>query len=469
MRTARSLLSVGLALAIAALAPAATAQSPQPAHPSTLVGIVVDSIHGVPLGGATVLLDGTTMVATTGTNGRFRIDSIAPGDYRIAVFHPILDKLGIAIGTEPLRMGADSVREVILGTPSGQTMVERSCSPASLRLGEGALMGRVEHPDTRAPMEGVRVSVVWSAIQVGAGTGVRRTPVLREATTRSTGMYVICGLPDDGRATVQAEIGPAKSAEVPVDLGVAPLILQDFTLSPLVAQGGVPLVGAAVLTGSVLDQSGRAIEGAVVTVQDAGTGGTTDSRGAFRMTRLPSGTRSVVVRKLGYTPVQVAVDLSAITPAQVSVRLNKPAQALETVAVKGRYETALQKTGFLDRQREGLGRYITAEEIQRRNAPMFSDLFHTYPGFRVERGAGGNAIRSTRNLGGSGREGGCVTFWVDRVQYRETQPGSIDFYLQPDQVMGIETYTAATAPFEFTDNRDSSCSVVVVWTNRTER
>jgi iron complex outermembrane receptor protein len=68
------------------------------------------------------------------------------------------------------------------------------------------------------------------------------------------------------------------------------------------AAAGIPLraqqdAGAATLTGTVLDQSGKAIQGATVTVKNEATGltrtATTDSDGRFSVNELPGGAYTV--------------------------------------------------------------------------------------------------------------------------------------------------------------------------------
>jgi hypothetical protein len=122
-------------------------------------------------------------------------------------------------------------------------------------------------------------------------------------------------------------------------------------------------------------------------------------------------------------------------------------------------DSALKKDGFTDRRLMGMGYYLTPEDIARRNPQQLSDLFQTIPGFRTSAGVGtGMAIKSARD--------GCVVYWVDGIQWRENQPGDLDYQLKTDQLMAIETYSAAGAPAQYQMSGRSSCSVVLIWTNR---
>lgn len=470
MTACRGLRTAGITFAISLLAPPALAQASAKqagpgSHGSTLVGVVIDSVHGGGLAGATVLLDGTTHVATAESDGKFRIDNIPPGDYRIAVFHPLLDTLDLAIGTTPLRLGPDSVLRITLGTPSAGTLVARRCSPSSLRLGPGAVAGHVLHPDSDAPLAGVRVSIVWTELDISKENGLRRLPRMREASTDSSGRFMICGVPAGTSGMIQAERAGAETGEMEVDLADGLVAFQDLRLLPEVATDAAPLSGTAVLTGRVIDSIGASVADAEVEVVGARQTTRTNTEGAFRLTALPSGTRDVLVRRVGYSPARGAVTLSSAMPAHVTIRIAKEAPALEAVRVLGTAnpgeEEALRKNGFLDRKRMGNGHYLSGDEITRHRPQYFSELFHTMPGFRVEPGVMGNAIRGTRS------SNDCVTFWVDGIQYNESQSGDLDGQLQPEQVIAIETYSPSLAPSEFKALGRSSCSVVVVWTNRT--
>ena len=464
-------MAVGLALSIAVAAQSGAAQSSgtsssvsvnsgSPGHMATLVGAVIDSIHLAPLVGATVLLNGTTLSTQTDDHGKFRIDSIPPGTYRVAVFHPLLDTLGVSIGTMPMSMGADTVRELVLTTPSAQTVIANACPEAKRRLGAGAIMGHVFDPDTHAPIDSVRVSLAWTDISVGKDIGVRRIPTLREGMTDASGAFIICGVPVGIKGTIEADRGKAQTAEVPVALDESPLLMQSLTLALVKGTDSIPPTGQAVLTGRVTDPQGLPISDASIVVQGATPKTSSAKDGSFRLSGLPSGTRSVLVRRVGFAPVELPVSLAAATPTNVVVKLDKTTPTLAPVKVVGSMDSALKADGFTDRRRMGMGYYLGPEDIARRMPQQLSSLFQMIPGFQIAPGVGtGMQIRSIRD--------GCVTYVIDGVPWQEGQAGQLDYQFKPEQLMAIETYSAAAAPAQFVAPGRSSCSVVIIWTNRT--
>ena len=93
-------------------APAKPAAPPAAVAPITtgyLQGVTVDSLHGGPLAGALVSVEGTARMGISDSLGRFLIDSIKPGAYRVLVDHPMLDTLGISLVTPALQIGANEV------------------------------------------------------------------------------------------------------------------------------------------------------------------------------------------------------------------------------------------------------------------------------------------------------------------------------------------------------------------------
>jgi hypothetical protein len=100
-----------------------------------------------------------------------------------------------------------------------------------------------------------------------------------------------------------------------------------ITGTVLDAATGAPLPGATVALAPVAD-------GVLITREhdafwSAGAATRTDERGRYRFDRLPLGRYSVHVRRLGYRPAQVTVNLGRAAPFQVSVGLEVVPIALE--------------------------------------------------------------------------------------------------------------------------------------------
>src|SRR5580692_1745793 len=55
---------------------------------------------------------GSILGVVADSAGRFRIDSVPPGTYRIGIFHPLLDSLALSIASAPVNITADSALAV---------------------------------------------------------------------------------------------------------------------------------------------------------------------------------------------------------------------------------------------------------------------------------------------------------------------------------------------------------------------
>jgi hypothetical protein len=221
-----------------------------------------------------------------------------------------------------------------------------------------------------------------------------------------------------------------------------------------------PSRGNAELAGRVTDQNGAPVPGATVAVQGAADTAKTGADGKFRLVGLPSGTRGIYVRKIGFSPGGAAVDLTTEKPVEVAFRLIKANPVLEAVKIEGKYESALKKNGYADRKRMGMGRYLGPKDIERLQPQSFSSIFHTLPGFTVNAGQFGSTITY--------RGKGCVTFYVDGIQQFNVDAAQLENLVRPEQVMAVETYSNTAAPMEYRPP-GQSCAIVLVWTNRTIR
>ncbi|NUP56505.1 MAG: TonB-dependent receptor plug domain-containing protein [Gemmatimonadaceae bacterium] len=452
-------------------APAAAA----PAAPTTgyLQGTVVDSLHGEPLAGALITLDGVPRMAITDSLGRFLVDSIPPGSYRVLVDHPLLDTLGIALVTPPMTIGVNEVTRTVIPVPTGEFLANLFCPAARRALGPGALVGRVREPDSDSAAVGARVSLVWyDPDPPGLPANIRvskKPPRVREATVGVDGTYRLCGLPEKYEAKLQAQRKDGgATAEVPVvqDGGLLALRSMSVAALPTVATKDTgsattrPPRGTARVFGRVLNKNGAPVSGARVGLMGTRAATLTRATGDFVLDSLPAGTQALVVRQIGYRPTEVPVDLSSRTPARVSVQLGAFVPELSPVEVVSRRDEGLQKVGYLDRKRTSAGGYfIGPDQIEKRNAMRFSDILRTTPGIRVQEQNGQAMITSTRSAQGNG----CVTMYVDGAQWQQLEPGDLDSFVQPGEVAAVEVYNGSSTPPQFM-TPGQNCAAVVVWT-----
>ena len=466
---------IALLTLAAGLGPRAAAGQ-QPSFAS-VTGSVVDSIHGVvPLAGATIHIGNTNRQGTTDANGRFQVDSIPPGEHSLTLVHPLLDTLAIGIVTRAVPFQAGAPLAVELAIPSAQRVIEIHCTAAWRARGPSAMVGKVLDADNDTPLVGAKVSLVWQQLSL---TTLKKEPVVRTATVGADGSYKICGLPAGIAGNVQAELEGKKTAEVGVVMEeTSPLGFQSLRIGTTVvadapadttARGARGVAGAdtppprlrgpARLTGKVINAAGAPVREARVEVQGTGAIALSREDGTFGFTDLPSGTQQLVVRQLGFEPVEKAVELSGRAPQQVTVTMAKPARVLEPVAVVAeRSKAGLDQVGFNRRQKVGFGYFMDTEAIEARQATRMTDLFRTVPSLRVVPSGMDYVVESARDV-----QGGCVRYVVDGSPYQSMFPGDIDRLMPPHDVAAIEVYSGSNTPAEFQAAGNSSCSTVVMW------
>ncbi len=439
-----------------------------------LQGTAMDSVHGEPLAAALIQVEGTGRIAPTDSLGRFLVDSIPPGRYRIIVDHPLIDTLGISLVTDSMSFAAGSVTKTIISVPTGDRLAGILCTAAVRARGPGVLVGRVREPDTDEPAVGARVSFVYydpDPPGLPSNLKIKRTPRVRETTVGADGTYRICGLPDQfaGKLQAQRKDGGA-TAEVVVEQGEGVLALRSMSVAALARPAvqdstgkstPAPVKGAARVFGKVVNANGGPVVGARVGLMGGSAAVLTRTDGTFVLDSLPSGTQALVVRQIGYRPTEYPVELSARVPARATIKLGAFVPELSPVEVVSRRESGLQKVGFLERKKNSAGgHFIDSETIEKRNAQLFSDLLRTVPGIRVAMdGANQATVMSTR----SSTQDGCVTIFVDGSPWRSLEPGDLDALVKPGEVAAIEVYQGPSTPIQF-QTIGQTCAAVVVWT-----
>ena len=469
-----------LAISVRAQAYGPTAKSDRQA--SAILGIVADSLHGGPLVQAVVtVVQLPRKSVMTSSSGAFRIDSLPPGRYTLEIQHAVIDSLGIQLISDTLTVAAGETQTVLLSVPSAARIAATVCSPQQRQLGPAALIGHVLDADTDKPAAGTQVSVAWLETEVSKQVGVHTMPRVRKAIVAPDGTYRLCGLPPTLNATLQASFGTAKTAEVAIQTTEEILTLK-FLRLPLqqappadhpaqpttsvttstagstTAQPAPLQTGHAVVTGQVTTRGGAPVEGARVTVQGATPSTASGKDGNFTLSGVPAGTQLVLVRQVGYDPVQLPLDITTRGPNRIAVQLGEYHAQLATVHVPTKVPPSdLDRTGFPRRKRSGMGRYITEDDIEKEQPVYTSDVLRHINGLHIL-GSGQNVSVTTS------RGDGCVQYLVDRNSISPNQGVSIDELVRPDDIAAIEFYQPLEIPLELTGSNSSGCALVVIWT-----
>jgi carboxypeptidase family protein/TonB-dependent receptor-like protein len=217
--------------------------------------------------------------------------------------------------------------------------------------------------------------------------------------------------------------------------------------------------GQAALSGRVVNGAGQAIVGARVDVM--GTPGATLTRenGEFSLSELPSGTQTVVVRQIGFAPVEVAVELSTRAPQRVTIALTRAAQVLAPVQVTAdAADQGLDKIGFNQRRKSSGGYFITAKDIEKRAPNLLTDVFRSIPSLRVVPSGTDYVIENARNP-----VNGCVKYYVDGAPWEAIFGGDVDRLLPTWEVAAIEVYSGSNTPMQFQSPGASGCASIVIW------
>ena len=439
----------------------------RPNTPSTMgaiVGIVVDSLHGGALKGAQVSVEGLNTLAMTDSTGRFRVDSVPPGKYRIGIFHPLLDSLGLSIASPPLSVAADSTIAVVFATPSAPTFIRLVCGPIQVDtmagIGPSVVVGQVLDAETEAPVANTKVSLSWDEILASAKIGLHRIQRSRDTTTGPSGGFRFCHLPSQLDGVARAISATADSGAVSRPLALNGRLVVTLVLhvpgaaQPAGTSSGHGTAAAdtssaaqagSVLTGRVMRSDTTApFAGAQVMVLGSKSTAVTNDSGYFTLRGLPTGSRTLAVRALGWEPVTMPVDLSMRETRQVTVPLAVKTAVLRAVIVTATLNAGLQRVGYDNRKHLGIGHFLGPDDIANRNAFEFVDLMAGMPGVNRRPGPNGeDYLVGTRGMGA------CVGYVVDGVAYSEMTRGDINSYVRPDDIGAVEVYQANESPAQY--------------------
>jgi hypothetical protein len=136
---------------------------------------------------------------------------------------------------------------------------------------------------------------------------------------------------------------------------------------------------------------------------------------------------------------------------------------LDTVRVSAsRLRFDPNQSGFEDRRRSGVGRYLTPTDIERRGAIVIADIFRSMPGVRVEIDPQGFEKRIMMR----GPFGDCQpSIYLDGFRFDSISAGDLDGWARPGRLSGVEIYSEASVPPQYQQGM-TGCGTVLLWTKR---
>ena len=179
------------------------------------------------------------------------------------------------------------------------------------------------------------------------------------------------------------------------------------------------------------------------------------------------GSYRVRTSRLGYTThTSQTLQIELRQTVQVDIPLSTGEVTLDSLTVIGRSaparRTELDREGFYERERQGFGKFITADDISQRMAIQTSEIFRTVPGMTLVP-MGGTRYRIAVTRGGDQCSPALI---LDNMPINVTD--ELDDLVRPQDIAGVEVYRGASeVPGRFLGQRNN-CGLVVIWTKRGE-
>ncbi|MCY3611346.1 MAG: carboxypeptidase regulatory-like domain-containing protein [Gemmatimonadetes bacterium] len=313
---------MSILLAVASVGAAGSSAAGQDTVRTTgnILGSIFDSTTSAPLANARVTVFGTSLVAESNEQGRFRLDGVPVGEHSVVYFHQRLARLGL--GTTPVQVLVDgeSVSRVTLTVPSRSTILSAWCS-AEPEGGPMSAGGIVTDALTGVPLPRATVRAL------GSRTGIlQRRRVVREVRTEASGEFRLCNLDASEPLMVTVAFGNNDATSVQI-AGPGSHVL-DFAID---------ISDPVTITGSVLDYATRApIRGAHVQLVGSDHSQLTDADGVFGFTDVPPGKQIIETSLLGYAPRVDSLTVFSNEALGLEIELATEAIALEPLVVVGR-------------------------------------------------------------------------------------------------------------------------------------
>jgi len=216
---------------------------------------------------------------------------------------------------------------------------------------------------------------------------------------------------------------------------------------------------AVTLKGIVIGNDDHApLQDAVVGLERRGqtlSSSRSGSDGRFALADISPGAAFITVRRLGYQPRKVEIDVNTSTAREPLELMLVPVPTdIEEVTIEG---ATGKLQAFNDRRaRSSFGYFFDQNDIRKKNPRYVSELFRTIPGARLRASRRNGNILELRNC--------TPRIWLDGVRADNAE---IDELISPSEIAGMEIYPSfAGVPAEYMDKENRACGVILVWSRQ---
>ena len=222
--------------------------------------------------------------------------------------------------------------------------------------------------------------------------------------------------------------------------------------------------GAGILRGVVVDSADESlIENADILIDSLRKVARSDAKGRFTMYKLPKGQVELVIRRIGYKPQHQTIVLSGGNNDSVKVELVGQPELLKAIAVDETERHRRQGVeDFYVRRAEGIGTFITRQQLEDLSSTLPTDALRTVPGVQLRRSRNGENVVRFTGTGSLTRRDCPPNLWLDG----ERVPNMELDQIPAGDIEGIELYRgASTTPAQFWQGNTNNtlCGTIVVW------
>lgn len=224
-----------------------------------------------------------------------------------------------------------------------------------------------------------------------------------------------------------------------------------------------------VIDGMVTDSGFVPMLGAEIGILRTSIRISTNALGRFRITDVQMGTYILTLRRFGYSPIASIISVNAGDTLRLAYALQPlgKGRLLDTVRVTER-QTSRNLMEFERRRRLGVGKFLTATDLERRGSIDIATVLRGFMSLAVVRddNTGVTSLQNRRDQGNMVTAQGAGACPVQVVVDNVPMPREVDVELlpRPKEIAGVEVYSGpAGAPSQF-GGTDRRCGMVLIWT-----